>query len=82
MPFVNFPTIDKQDFSQEVGRPYQGTLGADFFSRVVVEIDYARQTVRLYDPAAYKYTGKGAVFPFEFVTELRHSSKRVLNWQA
>jgi len=49
-----------------VGRPYQGTLGADFFSRVVVEIDYARQTLRLYDPATYKYTGKGAVIPLRF----------------
>jgi len=66
IPFVNFPTLDKQDFSQEVGRPYQGTLGADFFNRVVVEIDYARQTLRLYDPAAYKYTGKGAILPLKF----------------
>ena len=66
IPFASLPTIDKQDFSQEVGRPYQGTLGADFFSRVVVEIDYARQTLRLYDPAAYKYTGKGAVIPLRF----------------
>jgi PDZ domain len=66
IPFMNFPILDKQDFSQEVGRPYQGTLGADFFSRVVVEIDYGRQTLRLYDPAAYKYTGKGAVIPLRF----------------
>src|ERR1700721_64453 len=35
IPFTNLLTIDKRDFSQEVGRPYQGTLGADFFSRVV-----------------------------------------------
>jgi hypothetical protein len=66
MPFAALPTIDKPDFSQEVGRPYQGTLGADFFSRVVVETDYGRQTLRLYDPAAYKYTGKGAVLPLRF----------------
>jgi hypothetical protein len=66
MSFVNLPTIDKANFSQEVGRPYQGTLGGDFFSRVVVEIDYGRQTLRLYDPAAYKYTGKGAVIPLRF----------------
>jgi hypothetical protein len=66
MPFNTLPTFDKQSFSQEVGRPYQGTLGADFFSRVVVEIDYSRQTLRLYDPAAYKYTGKGAILPLRF----------------
>ena len=80
IPFTSLPTIDKQDFSQEVGRPYQGTLGADFFSRVVVEIDYARQTLRLYDPAAYKYTGKGAVIPLR-LTVPPPSSKRVLNWR-
>src|SRR5580704_5997150 len=66
MSFVNLPTVDNPDFSQEVGRPYQGRLGADFFNRVVVEIDYARQTVRFYDPAVYKYSGKGAVFPLRF----------------
>ncbi|MGA8145006.1 MAG: PDZ domain-containing protein [Candidatus Acidiferrales bacterium] len=63
MPFASLATADKQHFSTEVGRPYQGTLGADFFSRVVVEIDYARQTLRLFDPSAYKYSGKGTVFP-------------------
>jgi hypothetical protein len=66
MPFVNLPTVGKPDFSQEVGRPYQGTLGAAFFSRVVVELDYARETLRLYDPNAYKYTGKGTILPLRF----------------
>src|ERR1700752_1559235 len=61
IPFVNLPTMDKPDFSQQVGRLYQGTLGVDFFSRVIVELDYARQTLRLYDPNAYKYLGKGTI---------------------
>jgi hypothetical protein len=66
MPFANLAAADKRNFSSEIGRPYQGTLGADFFSRVVVEIDYARQTLRLYDPAAYNYSGKGTSFPLKF----------------
>jgi hypothetical protein len=66
MPFTNFTTIDKPNFSAETGQPYLGTLGADFLSRVVVEIDYARQTVRLYDPGVYKYSGKGTAFPLRF----------------
>jgi hypothetical protein len=66
IPFVDLPTIDKSDFSQEFGRLYQGTLGTDFFSRVVVELDYARQTLRLYDPNAYKYAGKGIILPLRF----------------
>jgi hypothetical protein len=46
----------RQNFAAQVGRNYEGTLGRDFFNSVVVEIDYARQTVRLYDPASYQFT--------------------------
>jgi hypothetical protein len=66
MPFRNLATIEKPNFSAQIGRPYLGTLGADFLTRVVVEIDYARQTVRLYDPGAYKYSGKGTAFALKF----------------
>jgi hypothetical protein len=50
------------DFAARVGRSYEGTLGNDFFAGVVVEVDYARQTVRLYDPAVYQYAGRGTSF--------------------
>jgi len=66
MPFSDLPFAERPNFSSEVGRPYQGVLGADFFSRVVVEVDYARQTMRLYDPSAYKYSGKGTTFALQF----------------
>jgi PDZ domain len=66
MPFANLAIVDQGNWSAQIGCPYQGTLGADFLSRVVVEIDYARQTLRLYDPGAYKYSGKGASFPLRF----------------
>ena len=66
MPFANIATVDEQNRSVQLGRPVQGTLGADFLKRVVVEIDYLRQTVRLYDPGAYKYSGKGIVLPLKF----------------
>ena len=42
-----------------------GILGADFLSRFVVEIDYDRRMVTLYDPARYRYAGAGAALPFE-----------------
>jgi hypothetical protein len=54
--------IANKDFAARVGRPYEGTLGTDFLASVVVELDYARQTVRLYDPAAYRYSGHGKSF--------------------
>lgn len=47
----------KTDFGAQVGRAYEGTLGNDFFNGAVIEINYARQTVRLYDPG-YQYSGR------------------------
>ena len=66
LPFVTLPVVSRADFAQQVGQPYQGTLGRDFFDRVVVEVDYHRQTVQLYDPSAFAYTGQGKSFPLTF----------------
>ena len=52
----------KKDFGAYVGRPYEGTIGNDVLADAVVEIDYARQTVRLYDPTTYQYSGRGKSF--------------------
>ena len=65
-PMVPLSTAPNAEFLARTGRIYQGTLGNDFLSRVIVEIDYSRQTVRLYDPSAYQYSGKGAAFPLRF----------------
>ena len=72
VPLLNLSGVDislgslaettKKDFGAYVGRPYQGTIGNDVLADAVVEIDYARQTVRLYDPATYQYPGKGKSF--------------------
>jgi hypothetical protein len=66
VPFLTLPVISRDDFAQQVGQPYQGTLGRDFFDRVVVEIDYHRQTVQLYDPSIFTYSGQGKSFPLTF----------------
>jgi PDZ domain-containing protein len=50
-------------FGPRLGRGYQGTIGNDIVSGAVTEIDYGRQTVRLYDPASYHYKGPGKGFP-------------------
>ena len=60
----------KKDFGSQVGRAYEGTLGKDFLDGSIVEINYARQTVRLYDPAAYKYSGSGKSLHLAFVAGL------------
>ncbi len=62
--------MERGDFGREIGRAYEGTLGGDFLQRVVVEIDYARQTVRLYDPAVYTYSGGGAALRLSFAAGL------------
>ncbi|HXW61549.1 MAG TPA: PDZ domain-containing protein [Candidatus Acidoferrales bacterium] len=59
--------LAKKDFAREVGRAYEGTLGNDFLAATVVEINFARQTVRLYDPAAYQYAGRGKSVRLSFV---------------
>jgi hypothetical protein len=51
------------DFGRRLGRGYEGTIGNDIVSGAVIEIDYGRQTVRLYDPASYHYKGVGKGFP-------------------
>jgi len=45
--------VSRDALGPQVGKPYQGTLGLDFLSRVVVQIDYARHTVQIYDPHSY-----------------------------
>jgi hypothetical protein len=65
-PFESLPALPRADFASDLGRPYEGTVGADVLSRVVVAIDYARETVQLFDPGTYKYTGHGRIFPLSF----------------
>ncbi len=72
VPLLNLSGVDislgslaettRKDFGAYVGRPYEGTIGNDVLADAVVEIDYARQTVRLYDPATYQYSGRGKSF--------------------
>jgi hypothetical protein len=42
-----------------------GVLGHQFFTRFVVEIDYAAQRINLYEPGSFKYSGAGEVIPLE-----------------
>ncbi len=62
LPFDSLPPLARNDLAAEAGRLYEGTIGNDFLSRVVMEVDFARQTVRIYDPGIYKYTGRGKSF--------------------
>lgn len=64
------PQVPRPNFDSRVGRMYEGTLGRDFFESFVVAIDYARETVRLYDPGAYQYSGHGKSLHMLFSGEM------------
>lgn len=70
VPLASIALSAPKDFGAIVGRPYEGTLGCDFLNRVVVEIDYGRETVRLYDPASYHNDGKGITLPLTLVAAM------------
>ncbi|HXX20541.1 MAG TPA: PDZ domain-containing protein [Candidatus Acidoferrum sp.] len=70
LSLASLAAATKKDFGAQVGRAYEGTLGSDFFSGAVIEINYARQTVRLYDPATYQYSGRGKAMKLTFVAGL------------
>jgi membrane-associated protease RseP (regulator of RpoE activity) len=65
-PFKSIPELLRNGFGSEIGRPYSGTVGADVLSRAVFAIDYARETVRIFDPTTYKYQGHGSVLALSF----------------
>jgi hypothetical protein len=65
--FSDFAEAPKPDFAARFGRTYQGTLGNDFLASVVADIDYERETMRIYDPAVYKYAGHGKAIRVTFV---------------
>jgi aspartyl protease len=46
-------------------RKVDGILGAEFFHKFVVEIDYAARLINVYEPAGYKYQGTGEKLPLE-----------------
>jgi len=62
LPFLQVRS--SENFAAIVGHEYEGTLGADFFSRMIVEVDYGQQSVRLYDPGTFHYDGEGTAVPF------------------
>src|SRR3984957_1108238 len=67
LPMSALAVAGKDNFASQTGLLYQGTLGADFFKRLVIVVDYLRQTVQLYDPDTFKYSGTGKSFPATFV---------------
>lgn len=68
--FSDLAETPNPDFAVRFGRSYQGALGNDFLNAVVADVDYARETMQLYDPSVYKYTGHGKGIRVTFVDGL------------
>ncbi|HXR40186.1 MAG TPA: aspartyl protease family protein [Terracidiphilus sp.] len=65
------PEIDVEPVNAAIsaaeGRRVDGLLGYDFFSRFVVQIDYAHRQVQVLEPAAFHYTGTGESIPLKVI---------------
>jgi predicted aspartyl protease len=59
-------TISLTSIENAMGHKMDGILGYEFFSRYVVELDYERQFVSLYEPASFVYKGGGESLPLTF----------------
>ena len=47
-------------------RKRDGILGEGFFRRFVIEIDVAKQRLRLFEPKTFQYQGSGEILPISF----------------
>lgn len=60
---VVIPQAEALGLEQYFGRPISGIVGYELFEQLVVELDYARQTLRLFNPKTYRYQGNGQRIP-------------------
>jgi hypothetical protein len=59
------------------GRRLDGLLGEDFMRRHVVQIDYQKKLLRIYEPDSYHYTGRSAPIPITLDTGLATAEAEV-----
>jgi len=56
-------TVASFPFPMPPGFDFDGVIGCDFIKQFVVEIDYLKRIMNLYDPRTYRYAGKGKTVP-------------------
>jgi hypothetical protein len=70
-------TLAITPWTRRYERPVVGIIGAPFFERFVVEIDYRAERLRLHEPEGYEYRGSGDVLPLEFQEHIPAARLRV-----
>ncbi len=63
---LNLSAMTLTSLENSLGRPMDGILGAEFFKRYVVEIDYEKKEISIYEPKGFVYSGKGEILPLTF----------------
>ncbi len=58
-----FATLALEPFRAYSGERWYGILGYNFISRFVVELDFEKELMHLYDPDQYAYSGHGDQLP-------------------
>ncbi|MEP6495920.1 MAG: aspartyl protease family protein [bacterium] len=58
--------LDLSALPAREGHRMDGILGADFITRNVMAIDYAKRELRLYDRTSFTYSGSGTTLPITF----------------
>ncbi|HSU17451.1 MAG TPA: aspartyl protease family protein [Longimicrobium sp.] len=74
---VTVALVPLEAVSRSRGTDIRGTLGYDFISRYVVEIDYAARRLRLYDPDGYEYRGPGVEVPVSLALRIPMVQARI-----
>jgi hypothetical protein len=60
---VSHQQIGLLEFPVPPGFEFDGVIGYDFIKEFVIEIDYLKKVMNLYDPRTYRYRGKGEIIP-------------------
>jgi hypothetical protein len=66
--------IPLASMESRLGASFDGIIGSEFISQFVVEIDYAKQLMRLHDRDTFKYEGPGESIPIR----MNHSGHPIL----
>jgi hypothetical protein len=78
LPMPSVTVLDAAAGLPLLGRRWEGLLGYDVLSRLVVRIDYERKEITLFDPAVFVPGDKAAALPLTFLGNWPLVSAKIL----
>jgi hypothetical protein len=63
---LNINALALVSIENSMGHKMDGILGSEFFRRFVVEIDFEKMEISLYEPASFNYRGGGEMLALSF----------------